>query len=300
MIQDSYCIGANSLYRTVEDEPDITKDPRGFLHVWEEPKQHARYIMSCDPTVGITGWSRFSRKDGDEKTDNAAIEIIRVDARRVPLFTREGKPDIDPHSKVQRTYFQDVQVAEFFAPIDAVEAARICALLGRIYVGDAEEYCELIFESYPGPGILTLQELLRLGYSNLWQWELIGDGPAEATNHIGWRSWRESQRLLWQRARRHLMEDRFLVHSPWLLNEYSNAVVDPEKMRARASYGAHDDLIQAASMGLWAGHRWTYDIERTWEPVTDSPILEPQKFAPTLGENVNWRDHWSNVVDSWE
>lgn len=300
-IQESYYVAGNNLlaYTDIESERDLLDDGRGLVHIWEPPIQQARYILSGDPTVGITGWNRATRIDGDHKTDNAGLEIFRVDAIKRLCYLEDGKPDIDPYTKTQRFIYADKQVAEFFAPIDAVEFARVLNLMGRIYAGDAEDQCELIFESYPGPGVLTLQELLRLGYTNLWQWELIADGAAEPTNHIGWRSWKESQRLLWLRARRHLMEDRAEILSPWLLEEYRNAVIDPEKMRARSAYGAHDDLLQSASMAFWAAHRWTYDIERTWEPVTEAPIVNYQQLAPTLGEYRSYKDSWADAIDTW-
>ncbi len=296
-----YHISGNSLieWTEIESERELLDDGRGLVHIWEPPITQARYIISGDPTVGITGWSRATRIEGDHKTDNAALEIFRVDAIKRLKYLEDGTPDIDPITKVQRFNYADLQVAEFFAPIDAVEFARVLNLMGRIYAGDSEDQAELIFESYPGPGILTLQELLRLGYSNLWQWEIIGDGQAEATSHIGWRSWRESQRLLWYRARRHLMEDRVEILSPWLLEEYRNAVIDPDKMRARAAYGVHDDLLQAASMAYWAAHRWTYDIERTWEPVTETAAQDPQRTAPTLDGYRSYKEAWADAVDSW-
>lgn len=300
MIKDSYYVSGNSLLKCSESESSVRDDPRGLVLIWEEPIPYAKYIMGCDPTVGITGWNRGLRVDADHTTDNGAIEIFRVDARKVPIFRSDGSPDIDPASKVQRYYHQDIQVAEYAAPIDAVEIARVANLLGRIYAGNEEDQCEFIFESYPGPGMLTNQELLRLGYGNLWQWETIGGGVAETTTHIGWRSWGESQRMLWYRSRRHLMEERALIQSPFLLNEYANAVIDIEKMRALAAYGNHDDRLQAANMCFWAGHKWTYDTERTAEPVTQMAEVEWQRMAPGLNETRSFRDAWADAVDGWD
>ena len=299
MIPDSYSVSGSNLLTTRESAESIQSDPRGLVHVWREPKRDAKYIMSCDPTVGITGWTRYSSTEGDHKTDNCAIEIFEVDAIKVLIHNKDGAPDIDPLTKTQRFYYQDAQAAEYFAPIDAVEAARVANVLGRIYAGDEDDQCEFIFESYPGPGMLTLQELLKLGYGNLWQWEKIADNIAQQTQHIGWYSGRETQKILWYRSRRHLMEDRLWIYSPWLLAEYANSVLDPEKMRARAAYGFHDDLIQAANMAMWAGHKWSYDAERTNEPVTERPIVEHQNYAPVIGEIRDVRAAWQEAVDNW-
>jgi hypothetical protein len=299
MILDSYHVAGSNLLRTIESDESVLQDPRGFVHVWREPRPHAKYVMSCDPTVGITNWTRSSRTEGDHKTDNAAIEIFEVDAFKVLRYNKDGSPKLSEQTNQQEFYYQDVQCAEYFAPIDAVEAARVANVLGRIYAGDEDDQCEFIFESYPGPGMLTLQELLRLGYGNLWQWEKIADNVAQQTQHIGWYSGRETQKILWYRSRRHLMEDRALIYSPWLLAEYANAVLDVEKMRARAAYGMHDDLLQTANMLFWAAHKWTYDPERTNEPVTERAILDHQQYAPVLGEYRSVRDAWADAVDSW-
>ncbi len=298
-MQQAFHVSGNSLTASSESEESLSADPRGVVWMWEEPIRSAKYLASFDPSVGITGWNRGLRTDGDHKTDNGALVIFRIDAIRLPLFKRAGEPDIDTLTKAQRFIMRDLQVAEYAAPVDAVEIARVANMMGRIYAGDEDDQCELIFESYPGPGMLSLQELLRLGYGNLWQWEKIADNVAEQTSHIGWYSGRETQKILWYRSRRHLMERRALIRSPWLVAEYANAVIDVDKMRARAAYGFHDDRLQAANMAFWAGHRWTYNPDRTDEPVTDKPLVEWQNQAPVLGEYQSYKDAWSNAIDSW-
>jgi hypothetical protein len=298
-VQEAFHVAGSNIISSSESESDLQDDPRGVVWMYAEPKPHAKYVMGCDPTVGVTGWQRHLRVDGDHKTDNCAIEIFEIDGEKVKLVDEQGKAIIDPVTKIPKFYYRDVQVAEYAAPIDAVEAARVCNILGRVYAGEEQDQCLLIFESYPGPGMLTLQELLRLGYANLWHWEYFADSIAEETNRIGWRSHHESQKVLWYRARRHLMEHRAKIQSKWLLEEYSNAVIDVEKMRARAAYGSHDDRIQAASMVFWAGHGWAYDVERTSEEVTAKPEVDWQQQAPVLGEYRSYKDAWSDVVDSW-
>ena len=292
-------ISGNSIRQSIETDDDLRADPRGIVWMFEPPVVGAHYIMGCDPTVGITGWNRAIRTENDHRTDNGAIEIFRVDAERKLLYKKDKSPDIDPVTHLQRYIYVDVQAAEFFAPIDAVEVARVANILGRVYAGDAEDQCEFIYEAYPGPGLLTTQELLRLGYTNLWMWEYI-DSIAEETSRIGWRSTRETQRLLWFRSRRHLMERRARILSPWLVNEYRTAVNDPEKQRAKAAYGCHDDLMQAANMCFWGGHKWAYDPERTNDPVSESPCPDPQRTAPVLGEYRSYKDAWADAVGGWE
>lgn len=286
---------------TSETFDEVDRDPRGLLLCWEPPNPKAKYIMGMDPTQGITGWSRGTRTDGDHKTDNGAIEVFRVDGIFELLYKTENGAkvaDIDPVTRRHRRLYRDVQVAEFAAPCDAVELARVANVIGRIYAGDEEDQCELIWEAWPGPGILTTQELLRLGYGNLWNWEYI-DSIAEETNRLGWRSTRESQKLLWYRSRRHLMNRQALIQSKYLLGEYANAEIDMDKMRARASYGYHDDRFQAANMCFWAGHKWSYNVERTDEPVTETLITDYQRMAPGLDDYESFEDWKSSAVSDW-
>jgi hypothetical protein len=257
-------------------------------------------MMGLDPTEGLTGWNRAMRLQGDEKIDNGVCEIFRIDALKLPVL-KDGKPVIDPYTREPSFVWRDLQVAEFAAPIDAVEIARVANVLGRIYAGEDEDQCQLIYESWPGPGMLTTQELLRLGYANLWRWEYIDDRAAEQTQSIGWRSSNTTQRWLWTRSRRHLMERRAKIRSPWLLGEYRDAVKDPDKMRAKAAYGSHDDRLMAANLCFWGGHQWTYDVERTSELVTETAVVDWQQRAPVLGEeHMSYRDAWAAAVDGWD
>ena len=289
-------VGGSSIEpHTAETWEEVERDPRGLLLMWSAPRKDAKYVMACDPTQGVTGWSRATRTDGDHKTDNAAIEIFEVEGVKEPLWVMEnGKKieDIDPITKRRRYLYRDVQVAEFAAPCDAVEIARVLKVLGTIYKGDAEDQCELIYEAWPGPGMLTGQELGRIGYQNLWMWEHLDTMGGETTNKVGWYSSRESQKLLWYRARRHLMNRNVLIRSKFLLDEYSNAEIDLDKMRARAAYGYHDDRFMAANLAFWAAHKWTVEVERTEEPVRSTLSDDPQLIAPTLEEEYEGYKHW--------
>lgn len=287
---------------TAESWEEVERDPRGLLLMWEPPQKRAKYIMGLDPTQGITGWSRGTRTNGDHKVDNGALVVFEVDGAREPIYKEEGGKkvlDIDPQTKKQRYLYRDVQVAEYAAPCDAVEIARIANIVGRIYAGDEDDQCELVWEAWPGPGLLTTQELLRLGYGNLWQSEYI-DNVVRENGRIGWYSSRESQKLLWLRSRRHLMSRGAIIQSKWLLEEYANAEIDVDKMRARAAYGWHDDRFQAANMAFWAGHKWTYDVERTNERVTESTVGDYQTYAPTLDDHMSYSEWRDNCLADWE
>ncbi len=147
--------------------------------------------------------------------------------------------------------------------------------------------------------MLTTQELLRLGYNNLWHWEYITE-QAEETNRLGWRSGRESMKILWYRARRHLMQRNVVIRSKWLLNELSGAEIDMNKMRARAAYGMHDDRLWSACFCFWAGHEWQYQ-EYPQEPVRDSEApMDYQNYAPGLDDGESSFTQWkSDATADW-
>ncbi len=109
-------------------------------------------------------------------------------------------------------------------------------------------------------------------------------------------------KLLWYRTRRHLMQRNVVIRSKWLRGEYADAEIDMDKMRARASYGNHDDRFMAANFALWAGNKWTYEIESQHQSVTESPrSTDFQNMAPVLGEDmVSFSDWKKNALSDWE
>ena len=95
------------------------------------------------------------------------------------------------------------------------------------------------------------------------------------------------------------MNESVILQSKFLLEEYFNAEIDADKMRARAAYGYHDDRFQACNMALWAGHKWTYDIDRTEERVTENLVDDYQRMAPTLDNYVSFSDWKSQATEDW-
>ena len=89
------------------------------------------------------------------------------------------------------------------------------------------------------------------------------------------------------------MQENVIVRSKWLREEYANAEIDMNKMRAAASYGNHDDLFMASNLALWAGNKWTYELEENRQEMTESPgPVDYQRFAPGLDdEHVSWEEH---------
>ena len=221
----------------VDDVDD--HDPRGVVWMWESPRPNGNYVVSCDPSYGLAGWSRHARTEDDAKTDNCAIEVVRC-----------GKPD--------------VQVAEYAAPIDAEDAAAVVNFLGRMYAGASEEGQALaIVEVQPGPGLLTQRELInRFGYTNLFVWQHLDSMAVKPTQSYGWYSSRQSRQMLWIRGTRHITKRKLTINSPWLVEEMTDCVLDNFlSFTARAQWGAHDDRVVAMLLATWAANEWNFENE---------------------------------------
>lgn len=231
---------------------DLDHDPRGVVWMYEEPSSRATYVMGIDPTVGITTWHRSLRTRDDLKTDNGAIEIIRVG--------RNGAPD--------------VQVCEYAAPIDPEDLADVANALGRLYAGnDENEQCLCIIEVYPGPGLLTLRKMINhYGYTNHFLWKYLDSMSTRPTNSLGWTASPKSVRDLWIRGSRHINRGNIVIYSDHFVEEMVDAEQDNLKMTAKAIYGRHDDRLRALLMAIWAAHDWSMQIETDSQSRVESGV----------------------------
>lgn len=238
-IAPGYTISGRHQVTPYKDPIDF--DPRGLVWIYEEPNPRATYVMGIDPTVGITGWDRTLRTADDLKTDNGAIEIIRVG--------RDGNPD--------------VQVCEYAAPIDPEDLADVANALGRLYSGnDDNEQCLCIIEVYPGPGLLTLRKMInQYGYTNHFVWKYLDSMTTKPTNSLGWTASPKSVRDLWIRGSRYINRGGILIRSKVFIEEMTDCEQDTLKMTAKAIYGRHDDRVRAMLMAVWAAHDWNSQIQ---------------------------------------
>ncbi len=215
-------------------------DTRGLIWCWEPPSPRANYVIACDPSYGIASWDRTLRKEGDEETDNCAIEVIRCGTR--------GSPD--------------VQVAEYAAPIDPEDAAIVVNFLGRMYAGASEDEQALaIVEVHPGPGLMTQRDLMnKFGYTNLFIWQHLDSMNIAPTQSYGWYSSRQSRQMLWIRGTRHITKHLLTINSPALIEEMTDCKPDNfQSFTARAQWGSHDDRVVATLLAIWAANQWNDD-----------------------------------------
>lgn len=271
-----YSIGASGVLTKWEREEIALydKDPRGILWIWEPPFRGSTYVMGLDPSNGRTGWNRWARTPEDRRTDNGAIEIVRIG--------RDDKPD--------------VQVAEFAAPVDAFEIGIVANLLGRLYSGTEEDQCKCIIEVYPGPGTMTLRTMIDLGYTNHFQWERYGNASPAPTTAYGWHASAATCRDLWAKSSRHLVLQKGIVRSPWLAEEYANCRYNVEKQWGE-NPGGHDDRVRAFNLALWLANSWALGMERTQEKVSQGPPAVDWQLGDGSLEDMRsgWADMWDRM-----
>lgn len=236
-------IGKTEMQRALH----VDTDARGLIHVFEQPRAGASYVLGIDTSIGITGWTREMRTRDDVKTDNAAIEVIRV-----------AQPD--------------VQVAEFFAPIDHYELATVVNFLGRMYGGNNEDGQALACIEMNNGGWATQNELInKFGYTNLPPWRQEGGMTPRITQKFGWYSTRSTRKDLWVKGMRHINARAISIASPHLVEEMTDCTWDNFlAMTARGVYGSHDDLVVAFLLAIWYAHEASLE----WSPTdTDKPTI---------------------------
>jgi hypothetical protein len=218
--------------------------------------------MGIDAAQGRTGWNRYSRWDDDAEIDNGAIEVIRIGKGQI------GDPNYKP----------DTQVAEYAAPIDPYDLAKVANALGRLYGGNDEDGQALaIIEVYPGPGGPTQRQLMEVyGYTRMYQWQYLDTGEkVNSSFPFGWYSTKQSMQHLWTKGLRYIHRKQLVFKSPDLVEEFADCEIDTLKMRGRAEHG-HDDRVMACLLAIWAAHNWTFSVDPVQSHIVTGPPVEWQ------------------------
>lgn len=280
----SYVVGRYGLDLDAYDP----RDPRGQLLVWEPPSPHYSYVVGCDPTMGILGWSRQTRSDQDDKHDNAAIEVFRQGGYRWDDTAQQ-------HVKQP-----DVQVAEWAGPLDAEDLAYVLNFIGRMYAGNSEESQALMcIEVYPGPGWLTQRVLIsQFGYERFPPWLVEGRNLLmQDTGLRGWVSNASTRRDLWVRGAGHIKRRRVILHSPHFVEEMVACTPDNFlALTARAARSGqsrvNDDRVVAGLIALWFCNEWQVGQEPT-EPTGPA---QSQSAADWQLSDISYED----MKESWD
>lgn len=270
--------------RIVQSPDDVYDgDPRGIIWLYEPPSPRSSYVMGVDAAQGRTGWSRYNRGEDDTNTDNGAIVVLRIGAGE------PGSPGFRP----------DVQVAEYAAPIDPYDLAKVANALGRMYGGrneDGQALC--IVEVYPGPGGPTQRTMMEAyGYTNMYRWQFLDTGMASERSKFdfGWYSTKQSMQHLWTRGLRLIHRRQLVARSPHLVEEFADCHMDYVRLRGAAETG-HDDRATACLLALWAGHNWTFSVEPTISNVHTGPVVEWQASdISTERMQDAWEARWEEL-----
>lgn len=278
--------GGTKLYRAPDDV--YNDDPRGIVWLYEPPNPRARYVIGVDAAQGRTGWNRYNRMEDDSETDNGAIIVLRMG------FGNPGEPGWKP----------DYQVAEYAAPIDPYDLAKVANALGRMYGGrdeDGQALC--IVEVYPGPGGPTQRTMMETyGYTNFYRWQFLDTGmPSERSKFdYGWYSTKQSMQHLWTKGLRYIHRKQLVFKSPYLVEELADCEMDNVRHRGQASSG-HDDRATACLLALWAGHNWTFNVEPRSSHVESGPVVEYQATDVSSDRMVElWDERWAELASDAE
>lgn len=270
--------------RIIKSSDDVYDgDPRGLIFLFEPPNPRARYVLGVDAAQGRTGWNRWNRIGDDTDTDNGAIVVIR-------LGTGEpGSPNFKP----------DYQVAEYAAPIDPYDLAKVANALGRMYGGNNEDgQAHCIVEVWPGPGGPTQRTMMETyGYSNFYRWQFLDTGMTSERSKFdfGWYSTKQSMQHLWTRGLRLIHRKQLVFKSEHLVEEFADCEMDLVRLRGAAARG-HDDRATACLLALWAGHNWTFNIEPVVSRVDQGPVVEYQATDVSSERMVDlWNERWDEI-----
>lgn len=231
---------------------------RGIIWIFHLPNIKVRYFIGADPANGIPGWHPGLTTEKDLKSDNSALTVWGVFKDKI------------------------VQAAEFAAPIEPAQFAKVINAVGRFYSGsDPQKMAKVILESHVGPGPEAERALLgKYHYYNFWTAKSVESFDLNSIGKLGWRPSLQSNKDISLNARKVLEASMPVVRSPWLAEELNDAELDPEKWKIHVPEGGdqHDDRLRSAMLAWWA--IWGSEI------IIPTPSVQPEVMP---GRSTNWQ-----------
>jgi hypothetical protein len=231
--------------------------------------------------VGIPGWHPSLKTEKDTSNDNSALTVWGVYKENI------------------------LQVAEFAAPIEPAEFAKVINAIGRYYAGsDPLKMAHVILEACVGPGPECERALLgKYHYYNYYTERDIQGFDQTNIGKLGWRPSLQSNKDISINARK-IMEAKLpIVRSPWLAEELNDAELDTEKWKIHVPEGGgqHDDRLRSAMLAWWCA----YGAEITIPTPTIQPEVVPMKGSNWQAMDVSakemkqrWNQRWYEIVRS--
>lgn len=231
---------------------------RGTLWIFHLPNTKLRYVIGADPAVGIPGWHPTLKTEKDLSSDNSALTVWGVYRDKA------------------------VQVAEYAAPVEPAEFAKVINAVGRFYGGsDPQKMAHVILEAAVGPGPECERTLIgKYHYYNYYTDKPIESFDINSIGKLGWRPSLQSNKDISLNARKVLEVSMPVVRSPWLAEELNDAELDTEKWKIHIPEGGgqHDDRLRSAMLAWWA--IWGTEI------TIPAPHVDPEVLP---GRPQNWQ-----------
>jgi phage terminase large subunit-like protein len=234
----------------------FTPTTRSPLRVKEEPEKGTKYTIGCDAATGV----------GQDFT------VFNVLSNRLPF----------------------VQVANYRAKCDTVEAARVLNDLGWYY----NKAMLVIETNYPGNAVQDII-LLTHKYPNVYRQEEHLDANPNVSDRFGIVTTETSKWLLIGGLQEILKHDQLILNCPQTIDEILNFVYKEDKSKTGASEGMNDDEVMSLLMAVRGAKMYPQDPKprKSKTPMLSADLMQQKALMRKFMEDYDYRrKHGRKVV----
>ena len=223
---------------------------------WKKPIEGHRYILSCDPSRGVSA-------------DRTAIEIIDMDGR-----DENGLPIIE-------------QVAEYVGKKLGDDIGALCVQYATLY-NDAF----VVVDCTGGQGDAAILTMLQLGYKNLYYEDSnqkMYTVQRSTKNYDGYTDklpgfhFQGNRYPVLANFAGLVRNNEFKIRSARVINELETWIFKGENARIDHQEGAHDDTLTSLAMGLFV---MQFTLNRIQNTVNkDKSILNAYMMSNAINMN---------------
>lgn len=206
-VGELYCESKPAAVRT----PEIMKDDKGRLRIYEWPNPQHSYVIGGDTAKGTVN------------SDYSTLQVL------------------DKHT--------GDQVATWQGKMDPTKFAYLAAALGYLYAGGQE--CALLGIEVNKDGITTNRVLRHeIQYPRLFFRKTIDDGSDKHQYKLGFHTNERSREMVLNKLARWIIEGEFALVDVATIMECMTFVYD-ENGKAQAQEGCYDDLVMALAIAIY-------------------------------------------------
>ena len=223
---------------------------------WKKPIDGHRYILSCDPSRGVSA-------------DRTAIEIIDMDGR-----DENGMPIIE-------------QVAEYVGKKLGDDIGALCVQYATLY-NDAF----VVVDCTGGQGDAAILTMLQMGYKNLYYEDSNQKTYTVQRSTKNYDGYTDKLPGFHFQGNRYpvlanfaglVRNDEFKIRSARVINELETWIFKGENARIDHQDGAHDDTLTSLAMGLFV---MQFTLNRIQNTVNkDKSILNAYMMSNAINMN---------------